>query len=142
MGRAVTGMAGGRCRPRGRARPSTGLGHRRAMPTPPTGPAAARPVISQKLSPRGFSKPFHHPEGRRLFSIYDILRTPIKTFSRGARFPAARRGAAGAVEAPGATLSSRTISGYPPSGPFFEGRRLPLPPGAWAARRLGPSMTI
>jgi uncharacterized protein YbaR (Trm112 family) len=38
-------------------------------------------VISQKLSPRGFSRPFHHPEGQRSFSVYGIRRPLIKTFS-------------------------------------------------------------
>ena len=38
-------------------------------------------VISQNLSPRGFSKPFHHPEGRRSFSAYGILSTLSKSFS-------------------------------------------------------------
>ena len=41
----------------------------------------ARTVISQKVSPRGFSKPFHHPEGRRSFSAYGILSTLSKSFS-------------------------------------------------------------
>jgi hypothetical protein len=33
-----------------------------------------------KPFPQGFSKPFHHPEGRRLFSAYGILSTLSKSF--------------------------------------------------------------
>jgi len=42
-------------------------------------------VISQKGSPRGFSKPFHHPEVRRAFSAYDITGTRSNSFPHGRR---------------------------------------------------------
>ena len=44
-------------------------------------PPSAITVISRNLSPRGFSKPFPHPEGRPLFSAYGILTTLRKSFS-------------------------------------------------------------
>jgi hypothetical protein len=41
----------------------------------------ARLSFSQKVSPRGFSKPFHHPGGAGSRSAYDIVSPLSKLFS-------------------------------------------------------------
>ena len=73
-----------------------------------------------KAFPQAFSKRFHHPEGRRLFSVYGIRSTPCKIVSRWRRFSKAWSGAARAGEVPGSTRRRRAISGA-----------IPLPGCSW-----------
>lgn len=72
--------------------------------------------------------------GAPLLRVYGMTSPSARGLMRG-RSRSARAGAP-----PGAAISRRPISGYPPQRAVTPRRRLAL--GACAARRLGPSMTI
>ena len=107
----------GRCRPVD-GWPSTGLGHRRAMPPPPTGPATARDWLKESIDDvttrsRGVSR-FRFPttvrrEGSR-FPSPGVIKTGVEPISVRLH---AHKGVQMVASSSTAFLSSITPSGSP-----------------------------